>query len=54
MERVRRLWWVGILLPGLAWASGGLGVALASLASFLAVAAFLVWVDRRDADGRVG
>ena len=51
MERVRRIWWLAILLPAPSLATGHLGPGMAAFLSVLGVLAFAVWVDWHDARG---
>jgi hypothetical protein len=49
MVRARRIWWLAILLPGSALATGSVGLTVASFVTILCLLALLVWVDWRDA-----
>jgi hypothetical protein len=54
MERVRRVWWLAFLLPGMTAADGNLGPAVASFVAVVAIMGFFVWLDWRDARNAAG
>ncbi len=48
MERVRRIWWLALLLPALVWGNGDPAMALTVFVTILGMMGFLVWIDWHD------